>query len=100
MWNPSLYNGLGVSNTNMTQNIIVYFSYYLVLESLFSLTTGKFFNKVRVVTIEKEKPTFGQVLLRSIMRLIPFGFIIFYTPHNRALHDLLSNTWVGRIKKS
>lgn len=79
---------------------IVYFSYYLVFESLFSLTIGKFFNKVRVVTLEKEKPTFGQVLLRSIMRLIPFGFITFYTPHNRTLHDLLSNTWVVRIKKS
>lgn len=78
---------------------IVYFSYYLTLESLFALTIGKFFNKVRVITIHRERPTFGQVLLRSVIRLIPFSFVTFYTPHNRTLHDLLSKTWVVRIKK-
>ena len=78
---------------------LVYFLYYFVCESYFNLTLGKFFNRTRVFNSNELKPTFKQVFLRTICRLIPFGFVTIWLPYQRTLHDTISDTWVLRIKK-
>ncbi|SFT69820.1 Uncharacterized membrane protein YckC, RDD family [Lishizhenia tianjinensis] len=77
----------------------VHFSYYILFESILGLTPGKFLNKCRVVNNEFKKASFGQVLIRTVIRNIPFQFITIFTPYQKPLHDLLSKTWVVRVKK-
>lgn len=75
----------------------IYFSYFVFLEFQFGLTIGKYFNKTRVVNEEQEKPNLQAVIIRAIIRPIPFQFILRLLPFNRTLHDYLSKTWVVRI---
>lgn len=80
--------------------LIVYTIYYTSLEYFFGFTIGKFFNKTRVVTQDREdKPTFSQILIRTITRTIPIGFVTIATPYKGALHDVLSKTITIRIKR-
>jgi len=77
--------------------ILIYFSYFVFLEFQFGLTIGKYFNKTRVVNEEQQKPNLQAVIIRAIIRPIPFQFILRLLPFNRTLHDYLSKTWVVRI---
>ncbi|GEM_PF-5577844 len=79
--------------------VLVYFLYYFICESYFNLTLGKFFNKCRVFDSNELKPTLKQVFLRTICRLIPFGFVTIWLPYQRTLYDIISDTWVLRVKK-
>lgn len=76
--------------------LIIYSLYYLLLETYAGRTVGKILNKTMIVTIKNEKPDFKQVLIRAIVRLIPFQFVPILTAYERTLHDTLSKTWVIR----
>src|SRR4051812_3849669 len=67
--------------------------YYLVFESIFSRTPGKWLTITKVVTKTGKRPSFLQVLLRSFTRLILIEFLLipFY---NKTLHDIISGTEV------
>ncbi|MDG1333595.1 MAG: RDD family protein [Crocinitomicaceae bacterium] len=79
--------------------LIVYMIYYSTFEFYVGFTIGKLLNKTRVINIDDSKPTFQQILIRTLTRLIPFGFITILTPYKGALHDLFSKTRTIRIKK-
>lgn len=76
----------------------VYFLYYFILEYFFGLTVGKFLNKTRVFNLNEEKPNSLQILIRMVVRLIPLQHSFIRLPYQRTLHDILSKTYVMRIK--
>ncbi len=76
----------------------VYLLYYSLLEYLFSFTLGKLMNRTRVFTLDGGKPSFIQIITRTIIRLIPFGFVFQFTPRFQCLHDMVSKTRVVRVK--
>lgn len=76
---------------------ISFFSYYLIMESFFSKTIGKYITATKVITIKGGKPNFETILGRTLSRLIPFdnfSFLIF----PNGIHDELSGTKLVKVK--
>ncbi|HEV7279163.1 MAG TPA: RDD family protein [Pirellulaceae bacterium] len=73
-------------------------AYYIALESLFGRTLGKLATGTVVVDEHGQKPTFGQVCLRSICRFIPFEPFSFLGRVARGWHDKLPNTYVVKAR--
>jgi uncharacterized RDD family membrane protein YckC len=71
--------------------------YYVVLEATLGRTLGKFVSGTRVVTESGGKPTVGQILLRSLVRLVPFEWASFLGS-SPGWHDRWSKTRVIRTR--
>ncbi len=76
----------------LTIVITLHLFYYFTFESLFSQTLGKMFTNTKVVTLNDEKPSAVQILIRSLFRFIPFDNISFCI--NLNFHDKFSKTKV------
>jgi len=81
------------------------FFYYLLMESVFSATVGKYFCRLRVIEVSGKTPTLGNIFIRNFLRIIdyPLAFLIAVisiesSPYNQRLGDRASNTLV--IKKT
>ena len=74
----------------------ILFIYYLVFESIFGRTPGKWLSFSKVVSKNGGKSSFIQIFLRSIVRLtiIDCFFIPFL---DKTLHDYVSKTEVVEI---
>jgi len=70
-----------------------FIAYYAILEIKFQKTIGKFVTKTRVVKMNGEKPTDGDIITRTFCRLIPFDRLSFLFVKN-GIHDFLSKTKV------
>ena len=70
--------------------------YYVSCESLAGRTLGKLITGTRLVTVSGGRPTFGQILLRTVIRLIPLEAISFLGKSPVGLHDRWSGTRVVR----
>ena len=46
--------------------------FYVFFEGVFSATPGKMLTRTRVVSLDGSKPSFGQVLGRTLTRFVPF----------------------------
>lgn len=78
--------------------IAFYFIYYLTFEYAFGKTVGKFITKTKVVSSENlTRPTFIQILIRTISRIIPFYFIS-YLMTGKGMHDHFSKTILIKSK--
>jgi len=71
----------------------VFVGYYIVMESQFQKTLGKMVTKTKVVTLNDEKPTLGDIVVRSFCRLIPFDRFSYLFVRN-GFHDSISSTTV------
>lgn len=72
---------------------VVLVIYYLLGEGMFGKTLGKKFTYTVIVKKDGSKASFGQIFIRSIVRLIPIDFMLIpFT--DRTLHDIASNTYV------
>lgn len=74
--------------------LAISFLYYTILESAFGKTLGKVITKTNVVDIYGNKPRVLTIMLRSIVRLIPFAALVIFFTNSRTLHDMLSKTYV------
>ncbi|WPO80572.1 RDD family protein [Flavobacterium sp. KACC 22761] len=72
--------------------------YYLVFESLFGRTIGKFITGSIVVNENGLKPSFSAICIRTLCRLIPFDQLSFLSKSERIWHDALSKTFVVEKK--
>ena len=72
--------------------------YYIVLESTTGRTLGKFITGTRVVNAKGLSPTFGQIVGRSLSRLIPFEAFSFLGEKGRGWHDSIPNTYVIKTR--
>lgn len=95
--------GLFVPVTTESQGILTLFvyilffgtfiAYYSIMEIKFQKTVGKFVTKTKVVKMNGEKPTNGDIITRTFCRLIPFDRLSFLFVKN-GIHDFLSKTKV------
>ncbi|MBE9481743.1 MAG: RDD family protein [Bacteroidetes bacterium] len=73
--------------------LLVFVTYYLIFESFTGKTIGKYITKTKVLKTDLTKPNFLYILLRTIIRLIPFDFLTFLSKKN-GWHDRFSSTVV------
>lgn len=71
--------------------------YYVLLESTTGGTIGKFITNTRVVTLNGQKPPLKSIVIRSLVRLIPFEGFSFIGNYSNGWHDNLSGTAVVHI---
>ncbi len=72
------------------------FVYYSFFESIFARTPGKWLSLSKVVGSNGKKPSFLQVLLRSLVRLTVID--CFFIPFlDKTLHDYISRTEVVEV---
>lgn len=68
--------------------------YYLVFETVWQKTPGKWVTKTKVVMCDGSKPDFWHILGRTFARFIPLDPISFLSKHPVGWHDKLSGTMV------
>ncbi|MGS2727505.1 RDD family protein [Psychroserpens sp. BH13MA-6] len=78
---------------------IVLFIYYTTIESLTGRSLGKYITKTKVVLHDGSKPTFNEILVRSLSRMIPFEAFSFLGDLGKGWHDTISKTYVVDIAK-
>ncbi len=78
--------------------LIVGMIYFVTLESLTGRTFAKFITKTKVVDEKGEKPGVKVIVLRSLVRFIPFEAFSFLGNEGNGWHDKASNTIVVEIK--
>jgi hypothetical protein len=75
-------------------DLFLYPAYYFIFELLYQKTPGKFLTKTSVIDVYGNKPTGPSLLLRSIIRLVPFE--AFSCLGYQGWHDRWSDTYVVR----
>lgn len=73
--------------------ISIYLIYYISLEYFCFQTIGKVLTKSKVISTSGTKPSFSQICIRTVCRLIPYEQFS-YINNNVVLHDKLSKTIV------
>jgi uncharacterized RDD family membrane protein YckC len=73
--------------------------YYFSMESLAKgKTVGKLITNTKVVNLSGETPNVGNILKRTLCRMIPFNALSFLGNEARGWHDSISATYVVDIK--
>ena len=72
--------------------------YYIVLEATTSKTLGKLVTGTMVVNEDGGKPRFGQIISRTLCRLIPFEALSFFGTPTRGWHDSIPKTFVVKTR--
>ncbi len=78
-------------------SLVVFLGYYIFFEAVFQRTPGKFLTGTMVLRSNGVKPTFGQVLGRTLARFIPFEPFSFLFSE-LGWHDTLSGTQVVQVR--
>ncbi|MEC5167436.1 putative RDD family membrane protein YckC [Flavobacterium sp. PL11] len=79
---------------NVLFGLVVLFFYYLIMEFYFSRTFGKYFTKTMVVKHNGTKPKIKNIVIRTLVRMIPLDPFSFLSANLRGWHDTLSVTYV------
>lgn len=78
--------------------ISIFFIYYFVLELAFQQTIGKVITKTVVSNVDGSKPDIGDILGRTVLRLIPlFDAYSFLHTTKTGLHDSWSGTKLNKV---
>ena len=70
------------------------FVYYSIFEAIWRRTPGKWLSISKVVDKNGKKASFGQVIIRSVVRLTVIDMFFIPFLEGRTLHDFLSGTYV------
>ncbi|MFH1700900.1 MAG: RDD family protein [Candidatus Zixiibacteriota bacterium] len=77
------------------QVILTIVAYYLVCEYFFGRTIGKAITHTEVLSANGQKPSFGQVAIRTLVRFIPIEPLsILFSSQGKGWHDSWSRTQV------
>jgi uncharacterized RDD family membrane protein YckC len=76
--------------------IVIMSAYYIFFESLWGRTPGKLVFGTIMVNAQGSKPSFGQIIGRTLSRFIPFE--AFSCLGERGWHDSIPNTYVVLAK--
>lgn len=74
--------------------LITFPFYYALLEYKFGKTIGKFFTRTKVVSSDGTELSFGQCLIRSFCRIIPFEYVSGLFTSGIFWHDSIPKTLV------
>ena len=77
---------------------ISFFAYYIFMEHKFQKTIGKFITNTKVVTKDGQRAELGNIVTRTIFRLIPLDRLSYLILRN-GFHDYLSDTIVIKYKQ-
>lgn len=72
--------------------------YYVILETCFGRTIGKWITGTKVVDESGNTPSLGKILGRTFCRVIPFEPFSFLGSTQRGWHDSIPKTWVVRTR--
>ena len=72
--------------------MLMYPLYYFTFEYFFQKTPGKFLTKTKVIGVYGKKPEIGSLIIRSIIRMVPFEILSCLS--DRGWHDRWSDTFV------
>ena len=77
----------------------VTFVYYLFFEGIWRRTPGKWLTLTKVVGTDGKKAGFGQIIVRSIVRVVGIILIdsLFLPIIGKTLHDYVSKTYVVEV---
>ncbi|MEM5566551.1 RDD family protein [Psychroserpens sp. AS72] len=78
---------------------IILLLYYTTIETLTGRSLAKYITKTKVVLYDGSKPTFNEILVRSLCRIIPFEQFSFLGEDGKGWHDSISKTYVVDIAK-
>ncbi len=78
---------------------IVMLIYYTTFETLTGRSIGKFITNTKVVLHDGSDPTFNEILVRSLCRMIPFNAFSFLGEDGKGWHDSISKTYVVHVEK-
>src|SRR6185436_13626318 len=70
---------IGPKNAGGLISYPVMIGYYLFFEGIFGATPGKMITKTRVVRLDGGKPSFGQIVGRTLSRFVPFEPFSFFS---------------------
>jgi len=81
-------------------NLLTPAVYYIVMETTFGKTFGKYVTKTKVLKADGSELDFGTVVVRTIIRFIPFDALsfFFYGARPAGWHDQWSKTKVVEDK--
>jgi len=83
---------------NLLLGIIIISVYFVMFEATIGRTPAKYLTGTKVVTLDGRKPGFGQILIRTLCRFIPFEQFSFLGKNPRGWHDKISKTMVVRVR--
>jgi len=92
--NYTLFQIIGIA-----MYFIAFMIYYVLLETKYQKTLGKFLTKTKVTYENGEKPDLNTIIARTLYRLIPFDRLSFIFLKN-GIHDMISKTIVIKIDKN
>ncbi len=72
--------------------------YYIIAEYKYQQTIGKFITKTKVIDIYGNKPTLKQIVLRTLIRFVPYEILTFLM-RERGWHDTWTKTYVLHIEE-
>lgn len=76
-------------------SLLTFAAYYLIMESAWQRTVGKFVTGTKVVAMDGSAPTGNQLLIRTLSRFVPFEAFSFLAGSNPiGWHDRWSGTMV------
>ncbi|TXE16287.1 RDD family protein [Psychroserpens burtonensis] len=73
---------------------VILIVYYLIIETLTARSLGKYITNTKVVLYDGSKPTFNEILVRTLCRIIPFEQFSFLGDVGKGWHDSISKTYV------
>jgi uncharacterized RDD family membrane protein YckC len=82
---------------NFLMGTLMMLTFYCFFESIWSRTPGKFLLGTAVITATGEKPSFPQIIGRTLCRFIPFEAFSFLG-EGEGWHDSISKTQVVRVR--
>lgn len=71
---------------------IIMFLYYLIFETITGQTLGKMITETKVITKDGTRPTFVNIRIRTLSRIIPFDALSYLFGSELGMHDLFSST--------
>ncbi len=77
---------------------VSFFLYYFLCESLWQRTLAKRITGTKVVTLDGTKPTYKVIAIRTLVRLVPFEWLSFFSKTPGGWHDKWSGTMVVRTE--
>jgi uncharacterized RDD family membrane protein YckC len=98
---PNAEGGKTVTGLPGVVPVVFWFCWLVLSESIFGTTLGHYINRLKVISIDGDKPTFSQSLRRRLCDPLEiswcFGLVAFILIKNTQLNQRLGDIWAKTI---
>lgn len=88
-----------ILNASPIFSLLLFPGYYILTESLWGKSLGKFATQTQVIDEYGNKPTLSNLIGRNFLRLVPFEALSCIGDNSRGWHDKWSDTYVVTDKE-